>query len=438
MPLVDFIPALSPRHAAPRHLAPLLARLERARHERLRVVCSTPPRHGKTESLLHLIPWLLIADPTTRIAYISYALRFAEKKSRKARELAIRAGVPIAADSRSKADWRTGVGDGGVWATSIGGSITGEGFEVIIVDDPVKDRATAESASAREHHFEWLTDTVFTRSEGSVIVNMARWHEDDLSGQLLKKLGWEHINLPAIDDAGAPLWPERWPLDRLEEIRATLGEYGWSSLYQGAPRPRGGAVFRDVHYYTELPKTFRVGVGIDLAYTAKTSSDWCAAVVLAESDGVFYVLDVKREQATPPTFAAHMRSIKAARPGARWLWYTSTTEIGMADLLRSESGIPVAGEIAVADKFVRAQPVAAAWNREKILLPEGKPWVADFVAEVCSFTGKAGDKDDQVDALAAAFDVLARGSGLVRPKTVGNKFEKFGGNPFAPKGEIKW
>lgn len=373
-------------------------------------MCSTPPRHGKTESLLHFIPWLLLADSATQLAYISYSQRFAEKKSRKARELAERCGVPLAADSRSRSDWRTGVADGGVWATSLGGSLTGEGFHVMVVDDPVKDRMRAESPAQREHDYEWFTDTAYTRLEptGSVIVNMARWHEDDLAGRLVKA-GYEEITLPAIDDDNEPLWPERFSLDRLTEIRTTLGDYGWSSLYMGRPRPRGGAVFQDVHYYDKLPDRYRVGIGIDLAYTAKTQSDWCVALVMAMSDEGFFVLDVKRKQATPPDFCADLRVLEATYPGARMLWYTSTTEKGLADLLREESGFPVDGELAVADKFVRAQPVAAAWNAQKVFLPRKAEWLSSFVGEVCAFTGVGDRHDDQVDALAAAFDVLVSG-----------------------------
>ena len=408
--LLDFIPAVSRRFEAPRHLAPLVELIERAQCEPVRVVVSTPPRHGKTETLLHAIPWILLRNPARQIAYISYAHRFAEKKSRKARELAKAAGVPLADDAQSRADWRTGVDDGGVWATSVGGSLTGEGFHFAIVDDPVKDRAKAESSLEREKMYEWFNDTMFTRLEpnGSAIVNMARWHEDDLAGQLIKD-GWQELRLPAISDEGAALWPGRWPLERLQEIQEQLGDYGWSSLYQGQPRTRGASVFDDVRFYDALPASYRVGVGLDLAYSAKTHADWSVAVVVAEHDGIFYVLNVVRMQATPPAFATKLKPLRAAHQGARWLWYTSTTEMGLADLLREGLGFPVMGEIAKADKFVRAQPVAAAWKAGKVLVPHNAPWLEAFVSEVAAFTGVNDRHDDQVDALAAAFDVLTRG-----------------------------
>lgn len=444
--LLQFVPRISKRFAPPIHLSPLVELLERARQDPIRVVVSTPPRHGKTETLLHYIAWQLARAPETQIAYISYAQRFAEKKSRKARELSRSASVRLADDSQSRGDWRTGVDDGGLWATGIQGALTGEGFHVMIVDDPVKDRATAESAISRDNAWDWFTDTAYSRLEpnGSCIVNMARWHEDDLAGRLVKE-GWQELTLPAIDDAGHALWPERWPVDRLRDIESTLGPYGWSSLYQGRPRPRGGSVFRDVHFYDELPKSYRVAIGIDLAYTSKTHSHWCVAVALAESDGKYYALDVRREQSDPPTFAAQLRTLKAAYPGARMLWYTSTTEKGLADLLREQSGFQLVGEIAAADKFVRAQPVASAWNRGNVLLPRGPKWVDTFVAEVCGFTGIGDRHDDQVDAFAAAYDMLVRGAGIATPRTFSNRFHSFGGTPFAPPppaqdgdGGFKW
>lgn len=440
LPLQSFIPTLSPKFQAPSHLSILTSTLERAEREPVRVVVSTPPRMGKTETLLHFVPWLLGRHPERQIAYISYAQRFAEKKSRKARELARRANVPMAADAQSRADWRTSIDDGGVWTTSIGGSVTGEGFHLMLVDDPVKDRATAESAIERDKAWDWFNDTAFSRLEpnGSCIVNMARWHEDDLAGRLVKD-GWSELTLPAISDAGESLWPERWPLDRLREIERQLGPYGWASLYMGEPRPRGASVFRDVVFYDALPNTYRVAVGIDLAYTAKTHADYSVAVVLAESDGKYYVLDVRREQVALPEFTKTLRVLRDGYPGARWLWYTSSTEKGLADQLREGAGFPLLGEIAAADKFVRAQPVAAAWNAGAVLVPRQAAWLSAFVSEVCGFSGVADKHDDQVDAFAAAFDLLKRGSGIGQIRAFPNQIARRAEvNPYAPSGAVRW
>ena len=405
--LGDFIPRITPRFAKPQHLAPILEIAERIRKRiATRVVISVPPRHGKTETLLHLIAWLLQNDPRTQIVYGSYQQTFTEDRSRQARGYASEAGVPIASDARARNNWKTGYDDGGLWATSIGGPITGKGFHVIVLDDLVKGRAEAESALIRDRAYEWFKGDVYTRLEpnGSVIVNMTRWHPDDIAGRLIGE-GWEHINLQALTDSGEALWPERWPASVLEERRQVVGEYEWASLYQGQPRSRGGRVFGDVHFYDAPPSEgYRLAVGVDMAYTAKTHADWSVAVVVARKGDVTYVLEVVRMQARPEDFAQHLQQLRTKYNGAPFHSYVSTTEKGTTALLKSLGGVPIVGHLAKADKFVRAQPVAASWNGEKVLLPRKAAWLDAFVAEVCGFTGVADRHDDQVDALASAFD----------------------------------
>lgn len=402
--LADFIPALSPRYARPAHLAPLIARLERALVEPLRLVVSVPPRHAKTETILHAISWWLLQRPDLQIAYVSYQATLSEKKSRKARELARRAHVAIADDASSRKDWRTGVDDGGLWATSILGPVTGEGFDVAIIDDPVKDRIAAESATLREQTAEWFGDTMFTRLEphGSCIVVQTRWHEDDLAGRLIKQ-GWENVCLPALDDEGRALWPERWPAERLLEIRSRIGEYGWTSLYQGRPRPRGGALFQDAYYYEPpTPDGLRIKIGVDFAYSTKTHADYSVAVVLGQIGECFYVLEVLRMQVRAPDFLAALQSLRSRWGNAGVCGFVSGTERGTVDMMQS-LGLVMDARPAVGDKFTRAQPVAAAWNAGKVLLPRSAPWLDAFLSEVVGFTGVADVHDDQVDALAGAF-----------------------------------
>ncbi len=417
--LGDFIPALSPKFTRPTHLEPLLDVFTRiARGESVRAVVSVPPRHSKTETLLHAIPWLLLQDPSLQIAYASYAARIAEKKSRRARELSRRAGVPLAADSKSRSDWRTGDDEGGVWATSVDGSITGEGFHLVLLDDLVKGRAEAESSAGRERVNGWLISDVLTRVEprGSVVIAMARWHPDDPAGRMIAA-GWENIHMPAITDTGEPLWPERWPLSELEQLREALGGadgYEWQSLYQGNPRGRGSRVFGDVHFYDSLPSdlsaaSISISIGLDFAYSTRTSADWSVAVVLARIGQAFHVLDVVRLHAEPREFRQRIQLLRETYPRARASAYAAATELGGIEFIR-DGGIPIDERIARTDKFSRAIPTAAAWNTGKILLPRSAPWLDAFVSEVCGFTGVKDRHDDQVDSLAAAYDALRGGA----------------------------
>jgi predicted phage terminase large subunit-like protein len=411
LPTMQFVPAVSPRFRPPLHLSPLVEALERSEREPVHAVISVPPRHMKTETVKHYIVRRLRMSRRTRIAYVTYAAAYALKKSRETRQLFARAGGTVVDEANRLGDWRTtndGADDGGLWATSIGGPITGEGFDLIIIDDAVKSRALAESGIEREKLIDWHRDTLSTREEpeASVFVIGARWTPYDLAGTLIAD-GYEHINLPAISDDGRALCPDRYPLTALERIRERLGPYGWSSLYMGTPYPRGGALFSGTYFYDALPPALRIRVGVDFAYTSKTKADYSVAVALGESGGVYHVVDALRLQVTAPEFRAALDAFCSRYPGVRPFAFVGGQEKGVVDLMNSQGGLRIDTAPATIDKFLRAQPAAAAWNVGKVLLPRSAPWLDAFVTELISFTGNDAH-DDQVDALAGAFHASAR------------------------------
>jgi predicted phage terminase large subunit-like protein len=443
--LLDFVPLLSPQWDSPKHLEPLTSRFERALIEPIRFLFSVPPQHGKTETVAHGIVWTMLRDPTRSHIYVTYQTKRTREVSIRTRQLAERAGLR---PEGTQDLWRLPEG-GQISFTSFDGQLGGTPASgLIIVDDPHKNRQEAESSIVREHVWSEFNSSVMTRMHNttSVVVIHTRWTTDDLIARLEKiddpieperKL-WPYTNLPAISEAGELLWPEHKSRRLIEEARAR-NEYAWWSLFMGQPRPPGGTVFHDVQFYDELPKTYRVAFGLDLAYTAKTRSDYSCAVVLAESGGNYYVLDVKRAQCPTPEFAPKLREIKASYPGAQGLWHTSTTEPGTADLLREVLGFHIRSELARGDPFQRAQPVAAAWNtREghpgRVFLPRDRPWVEAFVSELVNFTGDPKRHDDQVVALASAYQLLSMGHAEV-PRAFPTKFTKqTGGGPVFPEG----
>lgn len=414
--LGDFIPRVSPSFVRPRHLEQLLSVLERAEREPVRAIVNVPPRHAKTETLLHSIAYRLSRRPTSNVGYVTYGDRIANDKSILAREYATRAGVTMREDANRLNRWVTPE-LGGARFTSIGGAITGVGVDVLIIDDPHKDREDAESAAAREKVWNWYIGTALDRVEtgGSVIVCQTRWHPDDLTGRLLTQHtqdNWEVINLPALgfdqpggfriaDDEGNALWPERWPREEL--LKKKRDDYEWRSKFQQSPVGRGGTLFQGAKLYTQLPIRYRVGKGCDLASTAKTRADFSAAVVLLEHDDFYYVVDVHRSQCEVPKFTPVLEALNNKWPTGMWRWDCSTTERGTAQLL-TDRGIYIDAQLATVDKFVRAGPVAAAWNEGRVLLPKDAPWLKDFLAEINLFTGLKDRHDDQVDALASAFE----------------------------------
>lgn len=263
-----FVPLVSPSFAAPRHLGPLLTLFDRVEHESVRACLSVPPRHGKTEAVLHGIARLLARHPEWTVAYVSYAADIARSKSRQIRDYAAAAGVELRQDSKALHEWRTPQG-GGVLATGIGGPLTGHGVRLLVVDDPFKNRQDADSALIRERTWQWFTSTALTRIEpgGSALVVHTRWHRDDLIGRCERhdEIAWEVTSLPAINAQGRALWPERWPVSELERRRAEVGEYDWDSLFQQSPKARKGLVYpefdRAVHVvpHAELERRYRSG-----------------------------------------------------------------------------------------------------------------------------------------------------------------------------------
>jgi predicted phage terminase large subunit-like protein len=414
--LYDFIPRLSPSLAQPRHLHSLVDELETAispiKGQRF-FWFSVPPRHWKTFTLRGAIAKHLVRWPEEAVAYLTHTQSFANKQSREVRKLARQAGLEFARDSNRQDEWELKTG-GGLVARGIEGEATGRGFRLIVIDDPIKGRETAESAIERERIFNGIEDDFLTRlaPDGSVILVHTRWHPDDPIGRYKRRDGWRGINIKALggEEEDQPLLPDHWPFETLDGIRRS-NVYKFSSLYQGEPRPRGGARFGEAHKF-EWPDArpvsgYQVAYGVDLAYTAKTHADFSVCVKLLRIEDTFFVVDVRRAQVDAPSFTLTLNSMHATEPGPM-LWYASGTEKGAAQFIQKK--IPAFRvRNTTADKFVRSEAVSEAWNAGKILVPGGdeRPaWVDDFVDELTNFTGVKDPHDDQVDALAAAFDLL--------------------------------
>lgn len=436
--LQQWVPRLSPHYQSPTHLKEFTDAVELAiAGEQQQVVVHAPPRHGKTEAVLHAISYGLTRNPYLTFGYTSYNTDIALSKSRVARDLAVdKAGIQLRRNSLR--EWRTRQG-GGCMATGVGGGLTGYGLNVAFVDDSIKDRVEAESPRRRERIHDWFREVLVTRVEpkGSIFVFQTRWHPDDLPGRLIKD-GWKYICLSALsegpDGEQQTLWPERWPLDAILGKKKDVGSYSFESLFQGQPRPRGGTVFGAPTGYQKLPRMWRAAIGIDLAYAAKTSSDWSTLVVMFEGlddmgrrMGMFYIADVVRVQMRPPQFLEICKQYRARYPNAKWRWYASGTEQGAASFMMP--AIPIQVMTPRGDKFTRAIPYAAAWNASKVAVPggsvwkegldaQGNPypveradpppeWVDKVMAEHSDFTGVDDAHDDIVDAAVAAFDLLS-------------------------------
>ena len=437
--LGQYIVNTTPSYQRPTHLQPLLALLDASMRGPVFATISVPPRHGKTETLLHHLTRRMKYQPDRMNAYATYSSAFAARKSRKTREIAFRGRVSLdRAEAKSGVNpaatvgyWQTTAG-GGLLAVGRGGGFTGDGVSGdLVVDDPHKDRKDAESVVARQDVWEWFTDVALTRLQkgASCFVVHTRWHADDLIGRIQASHefpDWQHINLPALAEDNDPLGRAPgealapWIRDRayLEGLRRRIGDYSFYSLYQGSPRPKGGKLFSSPRYYARLPDTaLRVAYGVDMAYTKKSTADWSVIVWLATTKNglfqdVYYVLHVDRVQVRSPEFGGLIQA-RLRHHHAPVYWRAVGPERGSVDLMREHLGVPFEVLPTAGDKFVHAQPAAAAWNDGRILLPlEDRSWKRDLEAELGRFTGVNDAEDDQVDALCNAFDGLSGSTAL--------------------------
>lgn len=441
--LPAFIGRVSPKIGSevPRHLRRLIYLLEASRRRPVRCLVSMPPRHGKTTSFAHAIAWRCRLDPASLNFYVAFGDTLAVATSRSSRRLAARGGVTFGGKA-GEHEWRTPQ-DGGLVATSVGGSITGRGCNggLIVADDLTKGRAEAESKPKRDRVWDYFREDMMSRVEAgaSVFVCQTRWHEDDVIGRLQKDpLGeeWEEIRLPAVagpdgkavDERlveGVALWPERYPLATLAKARAR-GEYGWWSLYQQEPRPKGGRLFGEPSRFQWDGKwrpNWRGVIAVDPATTAKTKADHSAIAVCAmEGYGErseMYVLDMVRVQVEGPALVRLMRdkqrryrlmlAVEAAGGGFKHLpQFMRDMDPTLRILEITTGGL---------DKFARAQPLSAAWNgtpdaegniRQRVHVPIDAPWADVFLEEMRIFSGVDDAHDDQVDAVVHAWNTLYR------------------------------
>lgn len=451
--LLDFIPRTSPGMLPPDHLEPIVDALTRiANRQRVKACISCPPGSGKTNTIQHAIVWLWRTLPWLRVAYITYSQPQADVKSRDVRDIAERAGIELRADAKGVRQWITTAG-GWFLATSVDGPLTGQHPHLVIYDDPYKSRIEAESVRRREVVWSHFTGVALGRGlamNASYLVVHTRWHPEDLTGRLHEhdrtRGEWEFINLAAVgDEQHAPtdapadpsniLLPQRqlstgtlwgYAPDDLDATRAA-NEYDWWSIWQGTPRPRGGKVFREPHFYDALPTdSYRMVIACDPAGSAKTHANHTVAIaarvygkhraptkpsgngtVATGSDFIdptlrVYVTDVARWQLLPEHYAPLLLEFQRKNGGALvGIEGSRDGHAAATNLRKLEPDLRIKMLTPRGDKFIRAQPAASLWNSGRFLLPPGQHvWMAPFLKVLSDFTGVGDERDDDADAVA--------------------------------------
>jgi predicted phage terminase large subunit-like protein len=345
--LIDYSILLQKDYAPNWHHELIAEKLERvAANQCNRLMIFMPPRHGKSELASIKFPaWYLGRHPEKRIMACSYSAELAEEFGRNTRatvenelHTSMFSDSVLQVGSKSACNWKVSQ-RGGYVGTGVGGSIGGKGADVLIIDDPIKNREEAESETVRRKVYDWYTSTAYTRLEkrGAVIVILTRWHDDDLAGRILEREGekgyhwdkksaswkknalgnsheskygkWEVVRFPAIatEDEdyrfkGEALWEQKYNLDALEEIKDTVGVRDWGSLYQQDPVTEEGAEFKEewFKYWTKLPKNLKYVTTVDLAISQKRTADDSVVMTTAiDSSDNIYVVEYKNWKATP-------------------------------------------------------------------------------------------------------------------------------------------
>lgn len=409
-----------------------------------RLIICMAPQEGKSVRVAGDFPtWLLARNPDLRIVTASYGQSLANRNG-----LAIRRritghpdlGLRIAPDNGSVHEWSLDGHEGGVLSVGVGAGVTGRAADVLIIDDPIKDRAQADSLTYRDNVWDWWTDAASARlAPGApVILILTRWHHDDLAGRLLdrdKDAGWVELNIPAQCDN-----PDTDPLGRAEgefmdsarrrttrqweQRKRTAGTRTWASLYQGRPTPDTGNLFpsdgwarydrplwieRDdgSRWIPEADRDPNIELAQSWDFTFKDTdhSDYVVGQVWMRRGPDAFLLDQVRRRAGFSESCQAMLDLTARWPQAVGK-YVEDKANGPAimNALRSKvSGlIPVNPE---GSKYARAAAITPLVEAGNVILPDpvavdGTAWVTDLTEEARDFPSAA--HDDTVDAMSQA------------------------------------
>jgi predicted phage terminase large subunit-like protein len=412
------------------HIWALAYHLELVRCGRIkRLIINLPPRSLKSLMTSVAFPAFVLGhDPSKRIIVVSYGLDLAIKLSNDFRMITdspwYHALFPLMKTAGAKntelevATTRNGYR----LASSIDGSLTGRGADILVVDEPLK---PAEVLTGRR---EWVNTTFFNdtllsrldnMTTGAIIVVMQRLHDDDLSGALLRSPEWVHLKLPAIAETEDKirigpdkfhvrrvddiLHPERMPRSELE-ARRTRNPETFAAHYQQAPIPPGGIIIRRawVRYYDVLPAWNASSVVVqswDTASKRGESNDWSVCTTWLIQDGLYYLMHVLRERLEYP--ALRTRAIEHAR--AYKPNKIVVEDIGLGTGLIQDLkkvSLPVIAVKPERNKKTRMQIQSAKFEAGLVFFPKQAPWLSHYEAEIFAFPNVRFD--DQVDSTSQA------------------------------------
>lgn len=419
-----FCSAMYPRFQFPPHLQLLASKLEAVlRGDLKRLIVQMPPRHGKSHLASTYFPAFMLGSfPEKSIIFATYSEELSGDFGRRVRNIvtdplfaAIFPDCELSPDALAAHRITTRQG-GGFVATGRGGALTGRGCDLLLLDDLMKDAEEGRSESVRRSVREFYETTAFTRLQpnGAVVLIGTRWAVSDLIGTVLEEHAdesWEVINLPAVaveDEPpplsrrrGEPLWPERFSVEALAEIRSVLGSAAFETLYQGSPVSAEGQTFKRAwwrYYEPSTPPSFtRITISLDTAFQAKKTADYSAATVWGDAPAGYFLLDAWRGRVEFPELKRRVVSLAERFRPHSVLIEDAASGQSLAQELQAGTRLSILPIKVTGDKIARAAAVSPIVESGRVYLPNGVGWLDDFLTEVSTFP--LSKHDDFVDTL---------------------------------------
>ena len=438
-----FVKAMWPAFIHGRHHAVMAKKFEEIAQGKLkRLIINMPPRHTKSEFASYLLPaWFLGRYPGKKIIQCSNTAELAVGFGRKVRNLVdgetyakIFPNVSLRHDSKAAGRWSTNA-NGEYFAIGVGGTVTGKGADLLIIDDPHSEQEAALAASDPSIYdkvTEWFTSGPRQRLQpgGSIVIVMTRWGKRDLTGQVLKAAAqrggeeWEVIEFPAILPSGKPLWPEFWSYEELDALRVELPNQKWQAQYQQSPTSESSAIVKREWWKMwegeDPPYCDFTMMAWDTAFEKSNRADYSACTIW----GIFYHPDdVGKEQANLILLEAMRDRVEFPELKKMVIESYKQWDPDSVIIEKKASGAPLIYELRAMgipvqeftpvrgnDKITRLNAVSDLFASGRVWAPN-RQWAEEVIDEVASFP--SGEHDDYVDTVSLALMRFRKG-GYIR------------------------
>jgi predicted phage terminase large subunit-like protein len=436
---LSFVKAMWPGFIHGRHHAVMASKFEEIAAGKLkRLIINMPPRHTKSEFASYLLPaWFLGRFPGKKIIQSSNTAELAVGFGRKVRNLVdsdvyakVFPNVALRHDSKAAGRWSTNE-DGEYFAIGVGGTVTGKGADLLIIDDPHSEQEAALAAndpSIYDKVYEWFTSGPRQRLQpgGSIVVVMTRWGKRDLTGQVLKAAAqrdgddWEVVEFPAILPSDKPLWPEFWSYEELSALRNELPNSKWQAQYQQNPTSESAAIIKrdwwKIWEEEDPPSCNYTLMAWDTAFEKTSRADYSAMTLWGvfeypDDNGTYQtniiLLNAFRDRMEFPELKRkaieHYRDwepdsviIEKKASGAPLIYEMRAMGIPVQEFT------PVRGN----DKISRVNAISDLFASGRVWAPPSR-WAEEVIDEVASFP--SGEHDDYVDTVSLAMMRFRKG-----------------------------